>query len=148
MSENPTFPTFVDISRTGDLGYVLQDEICKYLYQTKLEDRFDTLIKEGEDPEYLLSFDPEFLYQSFREALRQISAENELHDYVREIFDIKVLRKVFIHETCVVCLDKPSNVILDCSHQSICHDCFKTLNSYRCPLCRKSITLYIDADLR
>lgn len=119
------YTSFVDLSRAEDLEYILQDEICRYLYKINYEYRFNIQVQEGVDPELLFPGYPVLLYQSFRANLRELSAENDLKEYVQSLIATKALQKAYIQETCVVCLENPSTIILDCSRQSLCSGCFK-----------------------
>lgn len=148
LQEMPYFKNVVDVSRADNIDYVLQDEICKYLCEIRYREGFESMLKDGVDPQEILKkLDRKIFYQCFRDALLEISANKEsLKIYVRDHIVTDIIQKVYIQETCVVCLEKPSRVILECSHQILCNDCFETLKKLRntaCPLCRNNFNVFI-----
>ena len=75
---------------------------------------------------------------------------NEVRFLNRVIRDSKIEtnineRETFKNEQCVVCLQKPPNVLFcNCEHLSVCSDCFPGLRENKCVVCKtENITIRI-----
>lgn len=59
--------------------------------------------------------------------------ENSIDEYPRD-------KEMYINDTCVVCMDRPSKVILSsCGHLCLCFTCYLK-DMILCPLCRMEIS--------
>ena len=58
---------------------------------------------------------------------------------------VKESKKVFLTETCTICLDKPSNTLsLPCGHLCMCYECASKCaeNNFNCPMCNEPLNSY------
>lgn len=61
--------------------------------------------------------------------------EEELQVYPSPKVEVRITKRIR-SDTCVVCMDKPSDVTFaECGHESCCEECAVKVDS--CPLCRK-----------
>ena len=63
------------------------------------------------------------------------SKEHEIKLYQEYISDVTITND---DNCCMICMDKPTNIILNCGHK-ICSLCKNNLKSQICPYCRMTI---------
>ena len=99
---------------------------------------FDELLKE--DPEYaswvMTLAQPSAAMKEFAEYIveqQQIEADGE---------NRKRARDEEAHGKCILCLERPlTSCFVPCGHCVACYECASTMESTRCPMCRKPSTV-------
>lgn len=142
-----------ELNKIGDVDYLLQEEVCRRLFEFRYQQKIKLYEYDGQDPEHFLHENyKEERYRLFRQHIEMLSRGGKkiLANYISLILYNGAKQKIFYNKLCVVCLDNKSAIVSEsCSHHVMCKKCVIQIfecGGRKCPLCRTYIRSFLHYD--
>lgn len=142
----------IDITKLSEIDYVLQEDICRFIFETRYKQKLISYDYDGLDPVHFL-YDKERCYQRFRQHIKPFGIKKPelLASLMDMILNKGLNAKIFYEKYCVVCYENKASILTEqCSHHVMCIICLKKVideGKRKCPICRTLIKTFYHCDI-